>query len=117
MMKIGHIELFVADTIKSLRFYRDILGFTVEMVQNDTFVWMKSGDITLLLRPGHNKVDRTEYKSYPQGIVLYTDNLDEMREKLSNRGLTFQGTDGSPGCLTFTDPDGHWFQLVDPNEH
>lgn len=117
MMEIGHIELFVTDTMKSLTFYRDILGFSVEAVQNDTFVWMSSGDVTLLLRPGNNTFNQAEYKLYPQGIVLYTDDLDTMREELTKRGLTFLGTDGSPRCLTFTDLDGHWFQLVNPNEH
>ena len=32
------------------------------------------------------------------------------------RGLAFEGDDG-PGCPTFRDPDGNWFQLTDPAAH
>jgi hypothetical protein len=29
--------------------------------------------------------------------------------------LTFRGDDGGDAFPTFTDPDGHWFQLANPN--
>ena len=35
----------------------------------------------------------------------------------AQRGLQFQGSNGDDGCLTSTDPDGHWFQLVKPEDH
>jgi hypothetical protein len=47
--------------------------------------------------------------------VFYTDDVDKTAAELRARGLVFRGEDG-PGCLTFTDPDGHWFQLVNPRE-
>jgi hypothetical protein len=50
------------------------------------------------------------------GIVLYCDDLDAKLAELKSRGLEIRGTDGSPRCPTFTDPDGHWFQLVNPAE-
>ena len=40
---------------------------------------------------------------------------DELR--LEEKGLRFRGNDGSHKCPTFTDPDGNWFQLVDPSDH
>ena len=45
---------------------------------------------------------------------LVTD-LEKSRNELISRGLIFRGTDGSDECLTFTDPDGNWFQLTDPD--
>lgn len=118
-MKVGHIELFVRDPMASKRFYEEVLGFTVDQVQGEMFVWLESGNATFLLRPGPaTPGDGSVYsEEAAAGIVLYTDDLDAARRRLEDRGLAFRGTDGSDACLTFQDPDGHWFQLVNPTEH
>ena len=110
----GHIELFVRDTLASRDFYHDILGFDVEEVQNDTFVWLRSGSMLILLRPGEARAAATDYQHSEAALVLYTSDVTASAALLRSRGLTFLGTDGSDQCLTFTDPDGHWFQLADP---
>ncbi len=116
-MKLGHIELFVKNPLKSRDFYRDVLGFEEIAVQEGGFVWMRSGEAEILLRPGKNLNRTFDYQHASVGIVLYTGDLGTTSTELKSRGLTFQGTDGSDRCLTFTDPDGNWFQLVDPNDH
>ncbi len=116
-MKIGHIELFVREPMKSLEFYRDVLGCDVVAVQGEQYVWLSRGSIELLLRPGSGPSHAEEYNRSSAGIVLYADDLPGTAAELTARGLTFSGTDGSDQCLTFTDPDGHWFQLVDPTNH
>lgn len=113
----GHIELFVKDTIASKAFYADILGFEEIETQAGVFVWMKKGNLKILLRPGRNQFQSAYYQSTNFGIVLYTENLDDSVKELRTKGLQFRGTDGSEKCLTFTDPDGNWFQLVNPDEH
>lgn len=115
--KMGHIELFVNDPVKSLEFYNKVLGFELIEIQNEKFVWLSSGSYTILLRPGKNTDGYGNYQSAKSGIVLYTDNLLKTADEFKSRGLIFKGTDGSDKCLTFTDPDGNWFQLVDPNDH
>ena len=115
MLKIGHTEIFVSDPVRSKEFYEKVLGFELVEVQGDKFVWLKSGENLFLLRPGKNDLQVNEYKLSNSGIVLYTDTLQETKEELIKRGLIFKGTDGSDECLTFTDPDGNWFQLVDPD--
>ena len=52
MLNFGHIELFVTDPLGAMTFYRDVLGFEVETVQRDKYVWLKLGGTTILLRPG-----------------------------------------------------------------
>jgi catechol 2,3-dioxygenase-like lactoylglutathione lyase family enzyme len=111
-MRLGHLELFVADPLGSIPFYRDALGFDLEAVQHDRFVWFRSGDAMLLLRPGRNAIERETYQGAPMAMVLYTDQLDMARARLVRHGVEIRGDDG-PGCLTFCDPDGHWFQLVE----
>lgn len=115
MITIGHTEIFVKDPLRSKEFYEKVLGFELVEVQNEKFVWLKSGDKLFLLRPGKNDLQVNEYKNSNTGLVFYTEHLQNTRDDLISRGLEFKGTDGSDECLTFTDPDGNWFQLVDPN--
>ncbi len=116
-MRVGHIELFVRDPLASRAFYEDVLGGDVVAVQGRQFVWIKLGDMELLLRPGVAGPPTSTYRDAASGTVLYTDDLPAEAQKLRARGLSFAGTDGSDDCLTFTDPDGHWFMLVDPASH
>ncbi|MCI0450467.1 MAG: hypothetical protein L0Y79_11925 [Chlorobi bacterium] len=48
-------------------------------------------------------------------MVVYTDDLAKTLNEYKNRGLVVKGDD--TGCPVFTDPDGNWFQLVNPAEH
>lgn len=116
-MQFGHIELFVSDPRASKEFYENALGFEVEAVQGEHYIWMKNGGKSILLRPGSPSGATDTYQTARSGFVLYTDDLRKSREELSSRGVVFLGTDGSESCLTFTDPDGNWFQLVNPNDH
>lgn len=121
-IKMGHIEVFVKDPMASKEFYCSVLGFELDTIQQDKFVWLRAGDYTILLRPAAeseaaNNSRGAEYSSAEKGFVLYTNDLESARKDLENKGLVFKGTDGSERCLTFTDPDGNWFQLVNPAEH
>lgn len=116
-MKFGHIEIFVSDPIKSSKFYIDILGFKLDQIQKDRFVWLTYDKIAFLLRPLRLASKSTLYQEAATTHVFYTDDLHSAVNTLKNRGLKFKGTDGSDKCLTFTDLDGNWFQLVNPNEH
>jgi len=114
-MKIGHIELSVANPLKSKEFYVNVLGFKVVYNQDDKFLWLKLGEQEILLRPGQGIKHSETFNRSPSNIVFYTDNLVQKRSELVERGLKFIGEDhGSP---TFSDLDGNWFQLVNPNEH
>ncbi|MCI0710543.1 MAG: VOC family protein [Chloroflexi bacterium] len=115
MLKIGHIELFVKNTAASQKFFQDVLGFEL-VADQGAFIWLKCGAVEILLRPGKGNLSVDQYQDAASAIVLYADDLAKTANDFEARGLSFNGTDGSDGCLTFTDPDGHWFQLVNP-EH
>jgi len=124
-MRIGHIELFVNDTQRSKTFYAETLGFEIVALQGE-YVWVKCGDTEILLRPGGPKPHPVTSVAYGftapsgpgQAIVLYTHELDAVVENLREKGLLLlAGADGPADCLAFTDPDGHWWQLVDPASH
>ena len=114
-MKIGHIELFVKDASASRDFYESVLGFEVVAVQSQDQVWVRCGEMEILLRKG-NPTHTNKYETSNNGIVLYTDDLGSTSQELTKLGLKFKGTVDTEKCLTFTDLDGHWFQLVNPND-
>jgi catechol 2,3-dioxygenase-like lactoylglutathione lyase family enzyme len=116
-MKVGHIEVFVKDPLKAKDFYINVLGFDLVEIQHKKVVWLKLHDCVILLRPGKSKHTAETYQSANKALVFYTENLDKTVKELTSRGLEFRGTDGSDKCLTFTDTDGNWFQLVNPGEH
>ena len=111
------MEVFVSDAVRSVESYRDVLGFEVTATQADGFVWLQKGDLEILLRPGRPQQPACRYEDAPLGVVLYTGDLDGAVEGLRRRGLHFRGTVDSEKCPTFVDPDGNWFQLVDPDDH
>lgn len=111
-LRFGHIELFVRDARASATFYTDILGVELEADQGE-FIWVKSGAMSILLRPGGEGEDAGRYNRAAAGLVIYASDLPGTMRELQERGLVFRGDDG-PDCPTFTDPDGHWFQLADP---
>jgi catechol 2,3-dioxygenase-like lactoylglutathione lyase family enzyme len=116
-MRIGHTELFVGDPQASKKFYVDVLGFKVISDQADgRIVWVALGEREILLRPGTPPASPPEYPKTRSGIVLYTDDLPGTLDRLQSRGLVINGRDAD-GCAAFTDPDGNWFQLVDPAGH
>lgn len=116
-MEFGHIEIFVKEPMKSKDFYIDILGFEAEEIQHEKFVWLKKDSKIVLLRPGINEIKADAYQKTAIAFVFYTDDLMKTVKEFKEKGVEFKGTDGSEKCLTFTDNDGNWFQLVNPNEH
>lgn len=115
-LKPGHIELFVNSPLQAKEFYQK-LGFRVQEIQLEQFVWMENQGLTILLRPHRTAASPTTYQDAAAGIVFYADNLSEAQKELNNKSIVFKGTDGSDQCLTFSDDDGNWFQLVNPDDH
>ena len=97
-------------------FYRDVLSFAVTVEQGG-LVWLEKDGLEILLRPGSPGEDPARYEAARSGLVFYTTDLEGTAAELQARGLVFRGTVDSEKCLTFSDPDGNWFQLVNPEDH
>jgi catechol 2,3-dioxygenase-like lactoylglutathione lyase family enzyme len=108
-MRFGHVELPVKDPIAARAFYVDVLGFRHEETQGGKYVWLSLGGRTFLLHPDIAP-PRGEFLDSPN-LVLYTEELEARAAELRARGLALEG---KPPCFRFRDPDGNWFQLVDP---
>lgn len=116
-LKFGHIEILSSDPHRAKEFYCDVLGFELEVIQNEQYIWLSKGDLGILIRPGKPPQAASRYEDAPTGFVLYSSNVQETLSELVSKGLQIRGTVDSEKCYTFTDPDGNWFQLVDPHDH
>lgn len=103
------------DALASRDFYESVVGFEVVAVQSPGQVWVRSGEMEILLRKVNAPIS-SRYETSSSGIVQYTDDLDSTARDLSHRGLEFRCTVDTDKCLTLTDLDGHWFQLINPND-
>lgn len=111
-MRWGHLELFSVDTAKAKTFYVDGLGFELTDEQPGGIVWLKSGEVEILLRPGNPGFRAPSYQEASSAVVLYCENLQETQSRLAAKGIYPVGDDGE-GCPAFVDPDGHWIQIVE----
>lgn len=115
-MRLGHIELFCKDTFATQSFYSELLGFEITEVQGANFVWLRSEDSELLLRPGKPpKNQAPTYQTTCQAIVIYCDDIISLQNHLETKGIKLAAPDGDPDNITFQDPDGRWLQAVERN--
>ena len=108
-IKIGHIEVFVADASRSRDWYVRALGATAASDQGE-FQWVEIGGTEILLRPGKG-APGGGYKDSAMAFVLYVEDAAAFKTELQNKGVAVTHGDNDE-CLTFQDPDGHWIQAV-----
>ncbi len=112
----------VSNFAKALAFYRNLLGFKVQL-DGRFFNWMELGPDEPLC-----KIGLYEYKEgYPRkpgvstGIVLDTDDIHEFHQGLSSKGVKFtlppekQSWGGTQA--DFEDLDGNQLEVVQDTEH
>jgi len=113
--------LQVFDMPASLRFYRDILGFSVVHKSGDDddvdWVWLRQGDVELMLNTAYERAERP-FVADPASIAAHGDtllylgceNVDAAYERLTAHGVNVQPPTIAPyGMkeLHATDPDGY----------
>jgi catechol 2,3-dioxygenase-like lactoylglutathione lyase family enzyme len=111
-MKLGHLEVFVAEPVASRDWYVRVLGAESVADQGD-FQWIKLGDVELLFRKGQPRAAST-YRESAIALVLYIQDLSGFSKRLSEQGCIVTHGDADD-CLTFQDPDGHWIQATCPD--
>lgn len=116
-MEPGHLEILAEDPNRTQKFYCDVLGFELTTIQGGQFIWLKKGQMEILIRPGQKQDTASRYEDAAVGFVIYTDDIEESLKQLRGKGVEIRGMVDSNKCYSFTDPNGNWFQLVDPNDH
>jgi catechol 2,3-dioxygenase len=120
--KIGHVALYVADLDRSLRFYQDVLGFSVSDIYQEDM--MPGGAVFLRCNPDHHGIalfKATEANPAGGGMhhlafeVPTLDDVFKARAHLRahNVPIDFDGRRraGVQIAVEFRDPDNHRLEI------
>lgn len=120
--KLGHVVLHVSDLVRSMTFYRDVLGFKVSDVYPESM--MPGGMVFMRFAPDHHSLalvgagaDSSEKRELHH-LAFEVATLDEVvraRDHLRSHGttITFEGRRRA-GCqvsVEFLDPDGYALEI------
>ena len=119
LRRLDHFGVDVADLSRAERFYRDVLGMSVQMRLADQVV-MRGGDTScaLFLKPDRAPADLEDVK-HPLGKSHHAfevgwEDLKAAETLFAARGVPFHAPidRGDHDCLYFLDPDGNLLELV-----
>jgi catechol 2,3-dioxygenase-like lactoylglutathione lyase family enzyme len=115
LSKIGVIMLGVADTEKSVPFYRDRLGLKLSARFED-FAFFDTGGVTLALSGGLARA--TGKGAGAVEIVFSVEHIRQAYQSLRAAGVEFSGeprvVSGPNWAANFRDPDGHILSIFGP---
>ncbi|MEE9164284.1 MAG: glyoxalase superfamily protein [Thermoplasmata archaeon] len=105
----------VTDFDRALEFYRDVLGFPVQLEARD-FGWMELGPEEPLCKIGLSLSEEPKDGVTPTGMVLEVEDMDAFAKRLRAHGVKFtQEPVKRPwgGVVAdFLDPDGNEIEAV-----
>ena len=119
VLRIDHISLVVADTERSLRFYRDLLGLSVDEGRPDLGypgAWLRIGEqqIHLLQLPNPDPTEgRPEHGGRDRHLALRIAALDELAQALDEDGIGYTRSRSGRRALFCRDPDGNALELIE----
>jgi catechol 2,3-dioxygenase-like lactoylglutathione lyase family enzyme len=118
--EIVTVRYQVADVNRSIEFYRDRLGFILDMQAGPAFASVSKGNLRLILGGPGSSGSRPMpdgAKQSPGGwnrILLYVDDLSGRIDQLKTAGVSFRNTiEKGPGGsqILINDPDGNPIEL------
>ena len=120
---MASVRYIVKDVDASLEFYRDRLGFAVDMHNPGKFAALVRDDLTLYLSaPGAGSGGTAGGNPLPGGwnrFMLVTDDIDALIEQLSTAGTRFRGEISEAGAgraRLLEDPSGNLIELFEFKE-
>lgn len=117
--RIHHASLLVADTERSLQFYRDILGLEISEERPELGfpgAWLQVGEqqIHLLELPNPDPVEgRPAHGGRDRHIAFHVDDLDALSDRLDRRAIPFTLSRSGRRALFCRDPDGNALEFIE----
>lgn len=117
---MASVRYIVNDIDEAVSFYRDQLGFTVEMHNPAKFAALSRGDLRLLINaPGAGSAGKAGGDPEPGGwsrFQIETEDLDGMIARLRKAGASFRGEAVAAGAgrqILLEDPSGNVVELFE----
>ena len=116
---IDHCSLIVAETVKALEFYRDILGLEVDASRPDlgypgAWLQIANGQIHLLEVPNPDPVDeRPEHGGRDRHLALQVSDLVLVIQRLEKAGIAYSKSKSGRAALFCRDYDANAIELVE----
>jgi len=119
---MASVRYIVDDIDKAVQFYRDLLGFAVEMHNSGKFASLRKDDLNLFLNaPGAGSAGKAGGDPKPGGwsrFMIITKGLDQMISELKRKGARFRGeiAEGAGRQILVEDPAGNVVELFEYKE-
>ncbi|MCB1865900.1 MAG: VOC family protein [Chromatiales bacterium] len=116
---ITHVSVIVADTERSLAFYRDVLGLSVDAARNITAypgAWLKVGaqQIHLLELPNPDPVaGRPTHGGRDRHVALTAVAIDRVVAALERARIPYTLSQSGRRALFCRDPDGNAVEIME----
>ena len=117
---MASVRYIANDIDKSVEFYRDRLGFSVEKHNPGKFAQLALDDLHLFLNaPGAGSAGKAGGHPQPGGwnrFMIVTDDLDGMIDQLRDAGAGFRGEVAEAGAgrqILLQDPSGNVVELFE----
>jgi catechol 2,3-dioxygenase-like lactoylglutathione lyase family enzyme len=118
---MASVRYIVNDVEDAVRFYRDLLGFSVDMHNVSQFAALSRGDLRLFLNaPGAGSAGKAGGDPRPGGwsrFQIETHDLDSTINELRKAGASFRGQMAEAGAgrqILLEDPSGNVVELFEP---
>jgi glyoxylase I family protein len=116
---IHHVSVIVADTGRSLDFYRDLLGLSVIAERPDLGypgAWLRVGErqIHLLELPNPDPVEgRPKHGGRDRHLALTLADLDWLADRLDDAGIPYTRSRSGRRALFCRDPDANALEFIE----
>ena len=117
--EMHHASLLVADTRRSLGFYRDLLGLAVDSGRPDLGypgAWLQVGarQLHLLELPNPDPVDgRPVHGGRDRHVALLVSDLDGLARRLEGSEVPYTQSRSGRRALFCRDPDGNALEFIE----
>ena len=117
--EITHVSFIVDDVEQALRFYRDVLGLSIDAQRPDLGydgAWLKLGEqqIHLLQLPNPDPVcGRPEHGGRDRHAAFHIDDLGQLKAALGKAGIAFTESRSGRKALFCRDPDGNALEFIE----
>jgi glyoxylase I family protein len=116
--RLHHVSLIVADTARSLGFYRDLLGLEVVANRPDLGypgAWLQLGEaqIHLLELPNPDPLDnRPNHGGRDRHLALEVDDFEDLKQRLKQRKIDYTLSRSGRQALFCRDPDQNAVEII-----